>query len=146
MSISALAVQIACSMTSFLYCFTVAKEKKKKKEKERESAKSTKRWKGLVFETVTNLHSKKMSDGKQSKSSYNESTGKEDFGLTGVTTGSTGEHLATTGASALGTSGGSGDMGNEKSKIDRATGGIGTTTSPANTPTSSTTVGHDGSR
>ncbi|CAF0884156.1 unnamed protein product [Adineta steineri] len=57
----------------------------------------------------------------------------EVFGLTGTTTGSSGEHLSTTGASALGTSGGSGDMGNEKSKIDKATAGLGstTTTTPA---------------
>lgn len=48
----------------------------------------------------------------------------EDFGLTGATTGSSGAHLATTGASALGTSGASGDMGNEKSNIDRTTSGI----------------------
>ena len=87
-----------------------------------------------------------MSDGKQSKSGQNEGNAKEGFGLTGATTGSSGEHLQTTGASALGTSGGSGDMGNEKSKIDHSTGGIGMTTTTTTGPTSSTTIGHQGSR
>jgi hypothetical protein len=72
-----------------------------------------------------------MSD-KTKSTSHDEAKPKEVFGLTGTTTGSSGEHLATTGASALGTSGGSGDMGNEKSNIDRATGGL--------APAGSTTV------
>jgi hypothetical protein len=87
-----------------------------------------------------------MSDGKQSKSSHDASKGKEVFGLTGTTTGSSGEHFATTGASALGSSGGSGDMGNEKSKIDHTTSGIGAAAIPTVGPTSSTTIGHQGSR
>ncbi|CAF1527243.1 unnamed protein product, partial [Adineta steineri] len=45
----------------------------------------------------------------------------EVFGLTGTTTGSSGEHLSTTGASALGTSGARDDMGNEDTKVDKAT-------------------------
>ena len=45
----------------------------------------------------------------------------ETFGLTGTATGSSGDHLATTGASALGTSGGSGDPGSEKTNVDQAT-------------------------
>jgi hypothetical protein len=75
-----------------------------------------------------------MADNKKSTSSDDKSKSKEEFGLTGTTTGSSGEHLANTGASALGTSGGSGDMGNEKSKIDRATDGLapaGATTAPS---------------
>jgi hypothetical protein len=71
-----------------------------------------------------------MSENKKSTSSHDEAKPKEQFGLTGTTTGSSGEHLATTGASALGTSGGSGDMGNEKSKIDRAMDGLGPAVSP----------------
>ncbi|CAF1020242.1 unnamed protein product [Didymodactylos carnosus] len=42
-------------------------------------------------------------------------THEEQHGLTGTTTGSSGDHLSQTGASRLGTSGASGDMGNEKS-------------------------------
>lgn len=78
----------------------------------------------------TKSQAQNMSNNKTSNSS------KEEFGLTGTTTGSSGEHLSTTGASALGTSGGSGDMGNEKSKIDQTTGGIapaGSTTVPSAT-------------
>ena len=83
-----------------------------------------------------------MSDEKKSTSSHAENNSKEQFGITGVTTGSTGEHLATTGASALGTSGGSGDMGNEKSKIDKATAGPGATaTTGASSPTVATDQG-----
>jgi len=65
-----------------------------------------------------------MSTDKTSTSSHDQHKPKEEFGLTGVTTGSSGEHLATTGASALGSSGGSGDMGNEKSKIDSTTNSV----------------------
>ena len=83
-----------------------------------------------------------MSDEKKSTSSHDESHSTEHFGITGVTTGSSGEHLATTGASALGTSGGSGDMGNEKSKIDKATAGPGpTATAPGPTSTLSNDQG-----
>jgi hypothetical protein len=65
-----------------------------------------------------------MSSNKNATSSNDQSESKEEFGLTGTTTGSSGEHLATTGASALGSSGASGEMGNERSKIDESTGGI----------------------
>ena len=81
-----------------------------------------------------------MSDKKTSTASHDESQSKESFGLTGTTTGSSGEHLQHTGASALGTSGGSGEMGNEKSKIDQTTGGIapgGSTTAPSSKNTTS---------
>jgi hypothetical protein len=83
-----------------------------------------------------------MSDNKNStsSSSHDQTKPKEEFGLTGTTTGSSGEHLSFTGASALGTSGGSGDMGNEKSKIDRSMDGIGPATS---TTTSSPAVSTD---
>ncbi len=79
-----------------------------------------------------------MPDHKQSTASHDEAKSKEEFGLTGATTGSSGEHLSTTGASALGTSGGSGDMGNVKSEIDRATDGLGPS---ATTPTVDTDQG-----
>jgi hypothetical protein len=81
-----------------------------------------------------------MSDNKKSTSSHDGAKPKEEYGLTGTTTGSSGEHLQTTGASALGTSGGSGDMGNEKSSIDRAFDGIGPS---ATTTSSSPTVAVD---
>ncbi len=72
-----------------------------------------------------------MSDKKNStsSSSHDQTKPKEEFGLTGITTGPSGEYLADTGASALGTSGGSGEMGNEKSKIDRSMDGLGPATS-----------------
>ncbi len=77
-----------------------------------------------------------MSDKKKSDSS------KEEFGIIGITTGSSGQHLSTTGANALGTSGASGDMGNEKSKIDRSTDGIGPSgTTTATSPTVATDNG-----
>ena len=83
-----------------------------------------------------------MSDNTKSTSSHDQSKSKEEFGLTGTTTGSSGEHLSTTGASALGTSGGSGDMGNEKSKIDRAMEGAGpSATTTASSPTVATDKG-----
>ena len=85
-----------------------------------------------------------MSDSTHNKSSHEPAKEKEEFGLTGTTTGSSGDHLATTGASALGTSGGSGDMGNEKSKIDRTTGGIGP--SGATTVSSATVANDNGTR
>lgn len=78
-----------------------------------------------------------MSDNKNSIASHDQSELKEEFGLTGTTTGSTGEYLATTGGSALGTSGASGEMGNEKSKIEKSGGGIapyGSTKMPSATP------------
>ena len=81
-----------------------------------------------------------MSDSTANKSSQGASNSNEIFGITGATTGSSGAHLATTGASALGTSGASGDMGNEKSNIDRTTGGVGPS---ATTTASSATVAHD---
>jgi hypothetical protein len=79
-----------------------------------------------------------MSSNKNATSSNDQSKSKskEEFGLTGTTTGSSGEHLATTGASALGSSGASGEMGNERSKIDQSTGGIapsGSTMTPSAT-------------
>ncbi|UJR26629.1 hypothetical protein I4U23_007947 [Adineta vaga] len=83
-----------------------------------------------------------MSAEKKSTMSHDGNKSQEQFGITGVTTGSSGEHLATTGASALGTSGGCGDMGNEKSKIDKATAGLGqTVTTGASSPTVATDQG-----
>ena len=78
------------------------------------------------------------------KTSHDASQSKESFGLTGTTTGSSGEHLAQTGASALGTSGGSGDMGNEKSKMDSTA----TTIAPpgSTTTTSLTDTNSQGTR
>lgn len=82
-----------------------------------------------------------MSASKNPTSSHDETKPKEEFGLTGTTTGSSGEHLSTTGASALGTSGGSGDMGNEKSKINHAFDGVAPTTTAASSPTVATDQG-----
>ena len=65
-----------------------------------------------------------MSDSTQANSSHDDAVPMEIFGLTGTTTGSSGEHLATTGASALGTSGGSGDMGNENPMYTHSTAGV----------------------
>ncbi|CAF3680488.1 unnamed protein product, partial [Rotaria sordida] len=98
----------------------------------------------LYLKHFTNTSSKNMSDNKNSTLSHSEAKSNEEFGLTGTTTGSSGEHLKTTGASALGTSGASGDMGNEKSKIDRSTDGIGP--SATTTASSSTVANNQGTR
>lgn len=73
-----------------------------------------------------------MSDSTQNKTSEGSSKGNEEFSVTGIPPG--------TGANALGTSAASGDMGNEASKIDRTTGGIG---HAGTTTASSATVAHD---
>ena len=65
-----------------------------------------------------------MSDSTRANSSRDEKVPMEIFGLTGVTTGSSGEHMATTGASALGTSAGSGETGNANPMYQHSTAGV----------------------